>query len=446
VYAGGCLSGPCKDASMREIEATVAEMWDWHNHKTEKRGGLRPRFFFFVYGIRKRQVDPKKGRRGQKKMATSGIVVAAVLLFVIGIIILVVVLATSAGSGSTSGSGSGVSPTGALAPPGSAGNWTPAQVATQAALLSASTGADMFTKLGYTKPSLDTLFACAMKDFSTRHGYDHVNNCNSNIESPSAGCKATWEDKLAYMRCMGGGERGNWTDQMKTFLKDAPRNAGTTDEAAAEAHWPCVVDFLADNYSFFDALNELGRTADLDDAAALNTPIAKAAVACSARGISGSAGNWTAEQLGEQARLFGALEAMSQLRANGFTATFIAEVSECAMRAASNVYTYEYMNNCNTGTACAFTDQDIRTLSTCIGGVKGNWTPKLKNLMIAGGRLADLGADLSAIYPCVVDWLESQYDFFGALGALSTATQGSGAVYDKVREALDKCESARIRT
>jgi hypothetical protein len=314
-------------------------------------------------------------------MATSGIVVAAVLLFVIGIIILVVVLATSAGSGSTSGStsgsGSGVSPTGALAPPGSAGNWTPAQVATQAALLS-SNHAGMFTNLGLPKTFIDHVFTCVTNDFSTRYGYDRVNSCSSN--SGTAGCQLTPEDKLVYMRCMGGGEKGNWTAEMKQWISAAAMTApyipGLTNEqvvaekAALEAAWPCIYKYLSDNYSFFDAIDELKRNANLDDAVASITPLGKEEASCRARGIPGSVGNWTEAQLVEQVRLFGALEAMSQLK----DAAIIAEVSKCAMRAASQVYPYEYMNKCNTGTECVLNDQDISILSTCIGGVKGKWT------------------------------------------------------------------------
>ena len=165
--------------------------------------------------------------------------------------------------------------------------------------------------------------------------------------------------------------------------------------------------------------------------------------ALGALGPPGSAGNWTVGQKAEQARLFGALAAMSDLRAAGFDATFVVGVSACAMEGASKVYSYEYMNKCNTGQEnCAATEQDLRIMATCVGGEKGKWTPALKKIVIDGGRSANLPPELRAIYPCFVDWLASQYNFFDALAALGTIAAGKpGPVMDAVAAALAVCEN-----
>ena len=165
--------------------------------------------------------------------------------------------------------------------------------------------------------------------------------------------------------------------------------------------------------------------------------------ALGALGPPGSAGNWTVGQKAEQARLFGALAAMSELRAAGFDTTFVVGVSACAMEGASKVYSYEYMNKCNTGQEnCAATEQDLRIMATCVGGEKGKWTPDLKKLVIDGGRSANLPPELLAIYPCFVNWLASQYNFFDALAALGTMTAGKpGPVLDAVVAALAVCKN-----
>jgi hypothetical protein len=158
-------------------------------------------------------------------------------------------------------------------------------------------------------------------------------------------------------------------------------------------------------------------------------------------GPPGSAGNWTATQVAEQAGLFGALATMGQLKAAGFDATFIERVSMCAMEGASKVYSYEYMNKCNTTSAnCAATTEDLRIISACVGGEKGKWTDALKNLVIDGAD-ATMDRNFLAVYPCFVGWLASQYNFFDALAAMSTikGANPTGPVAVRVMAALVDC-------
>jgi hypothetical protein len=153
-------------------------------------------------------------------------------------------------------------------------------VAAQATFLGAIPGARMFTTLGFDKAYLDKLSACVTSDLSTRYGYDYITKCNANVGS--AGCKAAPDDFLSYLRCMGGGEKGKWTDEMKAFLRAAPANAGETNADALKV-WPCIVEFLSERYSFLEAYDEVNRTAALDRAAggtAVRTPIYNAGITC----------------------------------------------------------------------------------------------------------------------------------------------------------------------
>lgn len=181
-------------------------------------------------------------------MATKGSVVAGVVLGFIFLIIIIVLLATSAGSKS----GSGGSPTGVGAP-GSAGNWTAAQVAEQVRLFGAGPGAEPLTKLGFSRASVDRVLACFMENASKRYGYDYMNACNTSVET----CQPTADDIRAVGSCMGG-ERGKWSAEMKSILEEAVKKTMTGDPGAL-AGVQCIIEYVSSNYSFSDLMAEVGK-------------------------------------------------------------------------------------------------------------------------------------------------------------------------------------------
>jgi hypothetical protein len=140
------------------------------------------------------------------------------------------------------------------------------------------------------------------------------------------------------------------------------------------------------------------------------------------RGPPGSAGNWTPEQVEEQARLFGATFSTSaQFSKFGFTAAFFDRVSKCFMEAVSKVQSYEDMKACSAGDTCAPTAGDMRSLLTCMGGDRGNWSTEIKKILVDSAQSdAEMDPALRAAFSCFVEYLESKYDFYGAVAALGT--------------------------
>lgn len=195
-------------------------------------------------------------------MATKGYVVAAVVGFSILLIVLIVWLATSAGSGSKA--------------PGSAGNWTAAQVAGQARLFGAGPNAIQLTKLGLTRDFVDKVAACAMEDASKRYGYDHMNACNTGVRT----CVPTADDTRAFASCMGG-EKGKWSAEMKSMLQEAAKATMNGDPALLSA-LPCIMDYLSSNYSFSDLIAEVAR--------GKSDNIANAGVACTVGSLGSTPG------------------------------------------------------------------------------------------------------------------------------------------------------------
>ena len=192
-------------------------------------------------------------------MATQGYVVAWVVLGFIFLITVIVWLATSPGG--RSGSGSGGSPTGAGAP-GSAGNWTAAQVAEQAKLFFFFSNAIELTKLGLPGGFVDKLAACVMADWSKRYGYDAMSACNTGVTT----CQPTADDIRAVSSCMGG-EKGRWSAELKSLIEEAVKKTMTGDPGALAAV-PCIVGYFSSNYSFADLMAQLatGSTAGIENA------------------------------------------------------------------------------------------------------------------------------------------------------------------------------------
>lgn len=187
-------------------------------------------------------------------MATKGYVVAAVVGFSILLIVLIVWLATSAGSGSKA--------------PGSAGNWTAAQVAEQARLFGAGPAVTQLTQLGLNR---DSVAACAMEDASKRYGYDHMNACNTGVRT----CVPTADDTRAFSRCMGG-EKGKWSAEMKSNIQEAVK-AGMKGDPAALAAVPCMIGYVSSNYSYSDFIAEV--------ASGKSDNITNAGIACAAKSL-----------------------------------------------------------------------------------------------------------------------------------------------------------------
>ena len=199
-------------------------------------------------------------------MATKGSVVAGVVLGFIFLIIIIVLLATSAGSKS----GSGGSPTGA---PGSAGNWTAAQVAEQVRLFGAGPGAKPLTELGLSRASVDRILACFMESASNRYGYDYMNACNTSVGT----CQPNADDIRAIDGCMGG-ERGKWSAEMKSNLEEAVKRTMTGNPGAL-AGVQCIIAYVSSNYSYSDLMAEVGK--------GKSDNIDNAGIACALKSIAG---------------------------------------------------------------------------------------------------------------------------------------------------------------
>ena len=162
-------------------------------------------------------------------------------------------------------------------------------------------------------------------------------------------------------------------------------------------------------------------------------------------GAPGSAGNWTPEQVARQAGLFRAkLSTSAQFSKLGLTAAFFDRVSECFMQAVSKVHGHDDVNACNAGGTCAPTAGDMRSLLTCLGGDRGNWSTEIKKILVDAAQSdAKMDPGLRAVFPCFVEYLASNYDFYGAVAALGTI-QGEnpkGPVFDAVVAALVVCKN-----
>ena len=165
-------------------------------------------------------------------------------------------------------------------------------------------------------------------------------------------------------------------------------------------------------------------------------------------GAPGSAGNWTPEQVARQAGLFRAkLSTSAQFSKLGLTAAFFDRVSECFMQAVSKVHRHDDVNACNAGGTCAPTAGDMRSLLTCMGGDRGNWSTEIKKILVDAAQSdAKMGPGLRAVFPCFVEYLASNYDFYGAVAALGTI-QGEnpkGPVFDAVVAALVVCKNGPL--
>jgi hypothetical protein len=170
-------------------------------------------------------------------MATNKVAVAVMVCVCVGLIVLFVWLATATGSP-------------AAAAAGQPGNWTAAQVATQASLFAASPVVKGLEQLGLDKAFVDRLSACAINDLSKRYGYDYVDACTTNADK--AKCVPTDQDLRGFSSCLGG-EKGKWSAEMMSLFTGAYRAAVSADAGAAAAAadlLPCILGYLSSNYSF----------------------------------------------------------------------------------------------------------------------------------------------------------------------------------------------------
>jgi len=174
-------------------------------------------------------------------MATKGSVVAGVVLGFIFLIIIIVLLATSAGSKS----GSGGSPTGVGAP-GSAGNWTAAQVAEQTTAYKER----VLSELGLEQSFVDMLSDCYTKAMATVYTYDYAKLCNTN----DSNCEPTEADIRAMSSCFGGVKKGNWPPELKKIMEAA---APKSSPPAMLRAWPCIIEYLSINYDLSGAMAAL---------------------------------------------------------------------------------------------------------------------------------------------------------------------------------------------
>ena len=181
-------------------------------------------------------------------MATQGYVVAWVVLGFIFLITVIVWLATSPGSKS----GSGGSPTGAGAP-GSAGNWTAAQVAEQATVRRGLMG-----EFGLEQAFIDTYSDCFTRAMSTLQTYDYAKACNTK----GSACDPTDAEMRAVSTCCGGATKGKWPIELKRLLAaSAPANS----EPAMLKAWPCIIAYLAETYDYSDAMAAMKNAKAGDD-------------------------------------------------------------------------------------------------------------------------------------------------------------------------------------
>lgn len=175
--------------------------------------------------------------------------VAGVVLGFIFLIIIIVLLATSAGSRS----GSGGSPTGGLGPPGSAGNWTAAQVAEQV-----TTNQEKIGKFGLEKDFVDMISDCYIRSLSAFQTYDYTKGCSAE----GAKCEQTEVEIRAMSSCFGGVKKGNWPPELKKLMK-AVLPASTPPEKLHA--WPCIIDYLSLNYDLTEVLAALKNAKQGDD-------------------------------------------------------------------------------------------------------------------------------------------------------------------------------------
>lgn len=185
-------------------------------------------------------------------MATKGYVVAAVVGFSILLIVLIVWLATSAGSGSKA--------------PGSAGNWTAAQVAEQI-----TTQKGKFGKYDLERALVDMFSDCYIRALSAFQTYDYTKGCSAE----GAKCEPTEAEMRAISSCFGGAKKGNWSPELKTFFRAVPPPSAPPEMLRS---WPCVVEYLALNYDLTGVLAALKNAKPGDD-------LTRAIASCMMQGV-----------------------------------------------------------------------------------------------------------------------------------------------------------------
>jgi hypothetical protein len=86
-----------------------------------------------------------------------------------------------------------------------------------------------------------------------------------------------------------GGERGNWSTEIKKILVDAAQSDAKMDPGLRAA-FPCFVEYLASKYDFYGAVAALGTIQGKDPKGPVFDEVVAALVVCKNKPIGGPGG------------------------------------------------------------------------------------------------------------------------------------------------------------
>lgn len=305
--------------------------------------------------------------------------------------------------------------------PGSAGNWTDAQIDEKMrAILDAVPPVSWMSR-----DEIAEALRCIVREVSLVYAFDDSVWRITKGEAPSK--ETAGVVFRAAEKCLGG-TKGKWSAKLKdAFVSNvrAPREAAS-----------CLIEAISNQYSLSEALEfamqnfpiDGGKGAKSSVMDAMPAPLRSSLLACAASvpglldapmtalvpsappalsvqttapvsSVQPTAGSWTDE--------------IARVIASSFPWLSGAEAAAVAQCVAKDIAPDKALD----------LDRLIGAIGTCLGGSKGSWTPKLKDFAV--GLLSADPSVKREFAVCFVDAVAQKYDFVDAVKEMAGAQPGA---------------------